>query len=370
MSGSRSIAAVVALALGLAACTATPPTTMPSATTLETASPEPATPTLRSTPAPSSEPSANPTPSRNPPSPQTSSAPGEQGSVFCNGIELTSCLSNVAKAALAADPPFAAGAAIVVDQEYRSGWGPWGVPLIVVEVPEHWQTSADLRAWVVDPYPRPARNRVEGYAPQRLPGYIVDELPHGGPWNGAYAADTLMVSFEHTAAPADAELLARADGLEAIDLQPEDAPGQTTFYSPKSDAAAVRDRLLEAPSVCDASLFMFDKEFKLKPLDQSPGCRWPPPNGAMHINGMAMVVAGGSAVIPRTEPGFLRPSLIPPVPEGVPLYLVDGPLEADGVNWWLVEPEDWEYSADWPSAGFRRQPISGAGSSVPIAQNV
>lgn len=331
------------------ACASPTPSAMPSATTLETASPEPATPTPRSTPVPSSEPSANPTPSRNPPSPQTPSAPGERGSVFCNGIELTFCLANVAKAAAAADPPFTAGAAVVVDYEYRSGWGSWWVPLIVVEVPANWQTSADLRAWVVDQDPPPARSKVEAYSPSRLPGYVVEELPHGGPWNGAYAADTLVVSFEHTASPADAGRLARAAGLEVLDWQLDDTPpGQTIFDSPKTDAGAVRAVLMHATPVCEASLFRFDHAFNVTPIDQSPACRWPAPDLALRVSGMAMVVAGGNTALVRTEPGFLSPSVIPAVPEGVPLYVVDGPVQADGANWWLVEPEYYDYSPDWP----------------------
>jgi hypothetical protein len=63
----------------------------------------------------------------------------------------------------------------------------------------------------------------------------------------------------------------------------------------------------------------------------------PTPEPTLQVGGQAQVVnVGDAALVGRSEPGIVQPDQTR-FPEGTQVTILDGPIEADGYRWWLLQ---------------------------------
>jgi hypothetical protein len=312
---------VLSAALLAAACTAQPaPLVSPS----QTATPSAATVAPSPSPTPTASPTATPVFGG-------LSAADPLASVWCSNFDVDTCLEIVRAAAANADPPYVPGTAHLVLYASDVSFACFcSRPVLVVEVSPNWKSYSALRAWVVS-VPQEEDRPPEPFDPSRL-GDRVTRLPRGGPWAANFVAGKLLVTFTPGTSPADGSEFAEAFGISARGWT-ESATNRTEFDLP---AGTEMNKLAEVTGrarVCAADLFRFADDFQLLPANEPDECVSDP---GLHVDGRAKVTGG--PVTLRAEPKLDAKALKPRLPKDRIVYVVDGPIAADGVDWWQVLP--------------------------------
>lgn len=278
-----------------------------------------------------------------PPVPTPSPTPAQQGSVYCDRVEIEVCLEAIASTVEAATIPFPNGAAAIVKRDCEVCFAcvcPMGY--FEVWAPSGWRSVKDLTVFHAKEHDDPATGlTITSEPPGTLAPFMLPAIPRGGPWTGRYVANRLHITFVPGTSPADASAFAASFNLTNA-YSDSDTINRSTF-GVETDAPATLNEIASQDVVCAAGTFSFDGNFVLAPVIDPPACTVS--ELALHVDGRAKVTEGG--VVVRANPAADAPRLQPRLPIDTLVYVIAGPVRIDGLDWWQVLPREFE-GEEWP----------------------